>query len=102
MSIKSDRERNPDMSTTISNINYDLLIDAKIASYNGQHKELSRQTGIGTLAAEDVTDGGFPFSGDHLGTFSHRDTTPYGDPGEEVRRERIHTSDINVWALVAA
>ncbi|QSM01218.1 hypothetical protein QDA08_gp23 [Microbacterium phage NoodlelyBoi] len=41
----------------------------------------------------------FPFSGDHLGTFAHRETTPDGDPGEEVRRERIHTaSHVNVWS----
>ncbi|QWY84805.1 hypothetical protein SEA_SELWYN23_25 [Microbacterium phage Selwyn23] len=44
----------------------------------------------------------FPFSGDHLGTFSHRETTPQGDPGDEVRRERIRNSDIDLWAMVSA
>lgn len=74
-------------------INEELLIDAKIAAFNGQHKGLSRETSVGSLAAyaaKNPSEDGFPFSGDHLGTFSHRETTPYGDPGEEIRRERIH------------
>lgn len=81
------------MSTTT--INDELLADAKIAAFNGQHKGLSRETSVGSLAdwwakQDSDREDGFMFSGDHLGTFSHRETTPYGDPGEEIRRERIH------------
>lgn len=75
-------------------INDELLIDAKIAAFNGQTKPLSQETSVGSLAdwwaKHPEEENGFPFSGDHLGTFSHRETTPYGDPGDEIRRERIY------------
>lgn len=76
-------------------INEDLLSDAKIAAFNGQHKGMSRETPAHQLAEEfvkypNIHGHGFPFSGDHLGTFSHRETLWDGDPGEETRRERIH------------
>lgn len=76
-------------------INDELLIDAKIAAFNGQNKGMSRDTSIGSLADWWAKNGsewedGFSFSGDHLGTFSHRETLWDGDPGEETRRERIH------------
>lgn len=86
----------------MSTIDFDLLIDSRVAAFNGQHPELSRVATAQSLASLPVEDGGFSFSGDHLGTFSHRETTEYGDPGAEIRRERIHTANVNVWDMVAA
>lgn len=78
----------------MSTINDELLIDSKIAAFNGQHKELSRETSVGSLAdwwaKHPDEENGFPFSGDHLGTFSHRETLWDGDPGDEIRRERLY------------
>lgn len=76
-------------------INNELLSDAKIGAFNGQHKGLSRETSVGSLAdwwakQNDDREDGFIFSGDHLGTFSHRETLWDGDPGEEIRRERLY------------
>lgn len=83
------------------------LAESRVAEFTAQNKDLSRFTSVGYLADSFVKhpteDGaGFPFSGDHLGTFSHRETTPYGDPGDELRRERIHNSTVDLWAAVAA
>lgn len=83
------------------------LAESRVAEFTAQNKDLSRFTGVGYLADSAVRfpteDGaGTPFSGDHLGTHSHRETTPYGDPGDEVRRERIHHGTVNIWKMVAA
>lgn len=83
------------------------LAESRVAEFTAQNKDLSRFTSVGYLADSFVQhpseDGaGFPFSGDHLGTFSHRETLQDGDPGDEIRRERIYTAQPNIWAAVAA
>ncbi|WNN95114.1 hypothetical protein SEA_MAGRITTE_163 [Microbacterium phage Magritte] len=81
------------------------LAESRVAEFNSQHSWMSREVAAQQLAVDIVNhpteDGaGYPYSGDHLGTFAHRETTPYGDPGDEIRRERIHTADVNVWAMI--
>lgn len=81
------------------------LAESRVADFISQNGDLSRHTSAHYLADSLIThpseDGaGFPFSGDFLGTFSHRETTPYGDPGDEIRRERIHTADVSVWTMI--
>lgn len=83
------------------------LAESRVAEFNSRHRELSREVTAQQLAVDIVKhpteDGaGFPFSGDHLGTFAHRSTDAYGDPGEEYRRERIHAADVDVWQMIAA
>jgi len=94
------------MRTAFVNEHQDNYFDAEeagVAAHTAQSK-FPRETTIGSLDRdhERFPDTAFPFSGDHLGAFSHRETTPDGDPGDEIRRERIHTSDISLWAMVAA
>lgn len=84
------------------------LVESRVAEFDAQNRHLSRvYTAHGLhedhIKHPSVVGAGFPYSGDHLGTFSHRATTADGDPGEEVRRERTHTaSHINVWDMVSA
>ncbi|QGJ88879.1 hypothetical protein PBI_TEAMOCIL_25 [Microbacterium phage Teamocil] len=80
--------------------NYFDAEEARVAAFTAQ-SNLPRDTAALALANdhERFPLTAFPFSGDHLGAFSHRETTEQGDPGEEVRRERIHTATyVNVWA----
>ncbi|AWN05516.1 hypothetical protein SEA_PIPERIS_24 [Microbacterium phage Piperis] len=83
--------------------NYFDAEEAGVAAHTAQSKLLNADAAQ-YLDREHTRfpDTAFPFSGDHLGTFSHRETTPQGDPGDEVRRERIRNSDIDLWAMVAA
>lgn len=83
--------------------NYFDVEEAGVAAHTAQSK-FPREVSLGLLTTEHerFPDTAIPFSGDHLGAFSHRETTMDGDPGDEVRRERIHTSHIDLWAMIAA
>lgn len=87
--------------------NYFDAEEAEVAAHTAQSK-FSREVTVGSLIRdhERFPDTAFPFSGDHLGAFSHREehyTRGVGwESGEEVRRERIHNSDIDLWAMVTA
>ncbi|QGJ89436.1 hypothetical protein PBI_SMARTIES_32 [Microbacterium phage Smarties] len=83
--------------------NYFDAEEAGVAAHTAQSKFASDYTADAlTRDHQRHPDTAFPFSGDHLGAFSHRETTPDGDPGDEIRRERYIDSDISLWAMVAA
>ncbi len=83
--------------------NYRNDEEAAVAAFAAVNRDLSRGLTAQSLAADVAKhpDSAFPFSGDHLGTHSERETLASGDPGDVISRERIHTSDIDLWALVA-
>lgn len=80
------------------------LAESRVAEFNGQNRTLSRDLTAQDLAADavkfpNIHGAGIPFSGDHLGTYAHRETLLSGEQGDETRRERLHTAPhINVWA----
>ncbi|AWY05375.1 hypothetical protein HOT42_gp24 [Microbacterium phage Metamorphoo] len=84
--------------------NYMDIDEARVAASTARSRDFASEISAATLIREHdrFPESAFPFSGDHLGVFSHRDTTPQGDPGDEVRRERILNSDIDLWVMVAA
>ncbi|QBI98107.1 hypothetical protein SEA_FIREMAN_24 [Microbacterium phage Fireman] len=94
------------MSNAFANEHQDNYFDAEeagVAAHTAQSK-FAREVSAGALMRDHkrFPDTAFPFSGDHLGTFSHRETTPDGDPGDEVSRERIYRGTLDIWTKVAA
>jgi len=93
------------MSNAFADQHQDNYFDAEeagVAAHTAQSK-FSREVTLDSLIIDHdrFPDTAFPFSGDHLGAFSHRETTADGDPGDEIRRERTHTAAyINLWAMV--
>lgn len=88
--------------------NYMDVDEARVASFTARSRDLSIEISASALVREHsrFPESAFPFSGDHLGVFSHREQVYIPgvgtEPGGEVRRERIHNSDINLWAMVTA
>ncbi len=94
------------MSNAFANEHQDNYFDveeAGVAAHTAQSK-FPREVTLDLLTREHerFPRTAIPFSGDHLGAFSHRETTADGDPGDEIRRERIHTSNVDLWAMIAA
>lgn len=98
------------MSNAFANEHQDNYFDSEEAAVAANTARSNLGIGIPAHAlADDNVEhprSAFPFSGDHLGTHAHREehyTPGVGwEPGAEVRRERIHRSDIDLWVMVAA
>lgn len=81
------------------------LAESRVAEFNSRHSGMSREITAQQLAVDIVKhpteDGaGYPYSGDHLGTYAHREILWDGEQGDEISRERIHTAAVNVWAMI--
>ena len=81
------------------------LAESRVAEFISQQRYMSREIPAQQLATDfeeflSADGAGYPFSGDHLGTYAHRETLASGDQGDEIRRERVHAADVNVWTMI--